>query len=128
MRLLRKQCGLVFIAFICSVACVAVVFLFVPVVRIDQQTCDQISAGMTVAQAEAVIGVEPGWYDGVYSITVAPSNNVNCHYWFGGRGEIRLEFDDYNRVLEARFIPADRSEQSVPKLLTERLTELFWHG
>jgi len=68
MRVSRWQMRVFVISVALLLAGVAVVLLCVPVARIDQTACDQIRPGMTVADAEEIIGGKPGWYDGVWGI------------------------------------------------------------
>ena len=46
-----------------AVVASACVLLFVPVARIGPESCDRIRPGITVAQAEQVVGAPTGWYD-----------------------------------------------------------------
>jgi hypothetical protein len=102
---------------------VAIVLLCIPAVRIDQSSCDQIRPGMTVSEAETIIGGPSGWYDGVWGIrTDAPSSKEYKRFWIGERGEIVLDLDAHGSVAEARFYPGQVLDRSLSKFVWERLT------
>jgi hypothetical protein len=102
---------------------VAGVFVCVPLAHIDQPTCDQIQPGMTVAEAEEIIGGKPGWYDGVWGIrTNSPDYKGYKPCWVGTQGEIILELDKEERIVQARFYPGQVIAQSISKMVWERLT------
>jgi hypothetical protein len=122
-RFSRKQKQLLVIAVAGLLASVAVVLLCVPVARIDQSATNHIRPGMTVGEAEALIGGAPGWYDGVWGIqTDAPAYKEYKPFWVGSQGEIILERDEQGRVAEAKFYPGQVLNRSVSKLVWERLT------
>jgi len=99
------------------------VLLCAPVARIDQSTCDQIRPGMTLDEAEAIIGAIPGWYDRIWGIqTNSPGYKGYKPYWVGSQGEIILELDQQNCIAEANFYPGQVIDRSVPNLVWERLT------
>jgi hypothetical protein len=111
------------IAAVVVVASGAVVLLCIPVAHIDQSTCDQIRPGMTVGEAEAIIGASPGWYDGVWGIrTNSPGYKGYKPHWVGNQGEIILDLDEQDRVARAQFYPGHVLHQSISTLVGERLT------
>lgn len=106
-----------------SFAIVAVVLLFMPVACINQSACDQIQPGMTVSDAEAIIGARPDWYDGVFQIrTGAPGYKGYCPNWIGSDGEIMLVLNEQRLVSAARFYPGVVTGRSLSKLAWERVT------
>jgi hypothetical protein len=105
------------------VASGASVLLCLPVAHINQSTCDHIRPGMTVGEAEAIVGGRPGWYDGVWGIhTEAPSYKGYKPCWVGSQGEIILELDRQGYVAEARFYPGQVLNRSISRAVWERLT------
>ena len=104
-------------------ASVAVGLVCVPVARIDQSACTQIRPGMTVEDAEEIIGGKPGWYDGVISIrTASPGYKGYKPLWIGSQGEIILDLDKRGRVAAANFYPGRVIDQSSARMVCERLT------
>jgi hypothetical protein len=126
-RFNRNRIGLFAIATAVLLASVAVVLFCVPVARIDQATCDLIRPGMTVGEAEAIIGGISGWYDGVTGIDDdSPGEKGYKPHWIGSKGSIILkledELDHQGRVAEAKFYPGKVLSRSVSMLVWERLT------
>jgi hypothetical protein len=100
-----------------------VVPLCLPVVTIDQVTCDRIHPGMTVDEVTALVGGPPGWYEGISSIgTNAPAHKGDYPTWCDSRGEIVLTLDDRGRVAEANYYPVQVLSRSLPRWAWERWT------
>ena len=123
-QLSRKQMPLLAIAVTGLLASGAVLLLDLPVVQIDQSASKQIRRGMTVSDAEAIIGGAPGWYDGVSGIrTDAPADKKEYRpTWVGSEGQIIVELDEQGRVAGARFYPALELNRSDSRFVWERLT------
>jgi hypothetical protein len=100
----------------------ACVLLFVPVARISPQSCDRIRPGMTVAEAEEIVGAPVGWYDGVEQLRLdGPGWRGDKPYWSGSRGQLVLDVDQDGRVLKAAFYPGKPVRWSLIHLATGRL-------
>lgn len=102
---------------------VAILLLCVPVVRINKKACDQIRPGITLPEAEEIIGGPPKWYDGVWGIrTDSPGYKGYRPFWVGSQGEIIVELDEQGRVSNARFYPGEVLNRSVSAFVWERWT------
>ena len=122
-RLSHRRIQLFAIVVASLLASTAAVLLCVPVARINQSAAEEIRPGMTVGEAEAIIGGLPGWYDGVWGIrTDAPAYKGDKPFWAGNQGEITLELGAQGRVAEANFYPGEVLDRSVSKFVWERLT------
>ena len=98
-----------------------------PVASIDSETCARIQPGMTLGEVHEVVGVKPGWYDGVDSIdSDSPLHKAYDDevYWVGVRGEIYVDFDDSGRVAQATFYPARSARWSLFDRVWERFTRI----
>jgi hypothetical protein len=105
-----------------AVLATACLFLCIPVARVKEDTCRQIQAGMTVAQASQIVGAPPGWYDGVRQIrTDAPLGRGDKPYWVGSRGEIILNVDTRGHVVKAAFYSGQVIERPPLDFVVERL-------
>jgi hypothetical protein len=98
-----------------------------PLVSVSQETCDRIVPGMTIAEAQAIIGGPPRWYDGIHSFGhgVRRKNPNESDYrprWVSSSGEIVIDVDDQNKVLTATFAPITVCSHAWPDLLWQRLT------
>ena len=120
------------VAFLWRAGCVALlvavgILLCIPVARIDQETCSRIQPGMTLAEAEQIIGAPPGWYDGVREIrTDAPGRKGGNPYWVGSRGEIVLDLDANDRVVKATFCPATVLDRPPLDFVVDRLVSRWF--
>src|SRR5262245_46919035 len=76
-------------------------------VRVDQETCDRILPGMTVAEVEEIIGGPAGWYDGItgYHSVDPVKRKGSFPRWVARTGEIVLDQDKDGRVTGARYYP-----------------------
>jgi hypothetical protein len=100
----------------------ACVLLFMPVARIAPETCDRIRPGMTVAQAEEIVGAPAGWYDGVGQIRLDGARwHGDKPYWTGSHGQLVLDVDENGRVVKATFYPGKPVRWSFIDLATDRL-------
>jgi hypothetical protein len=100
-------------------------WLFTPVAGINSATCARIRPGMTEQQAHDIVGVPPGWYDGVGGIrTDAPGYKGYKPSWKGLRGEILIDLDDSGRVAQATFYSGDILSWSPTSCLWERFTRI----
>jgi hypothetical protein len=100
----------------------ACVLLFVPVARITSESCNRIRPGMTVAQAEEIVGAPLGWYDGVGQMRLdGPAWRGDKPYWTGSRGQLVLDVDENGRVVKATFYPGKSVRRSLIHLATDRL-------
>jgi len=104
----------------------ACVLLLVPVARIAPESCDRIRPGMTVAQAEEIVGAPVGWYDGVGQMRLdGPGWRGDKPYWTGSRGQLALDVDENGRVVKAAFYSGKPVRWSLINLATDRLV-LRW--
>jgi hypothetical protein len=78
-----------------------------PVVHVDQETCDRILPGMTVADVEKIIGGPAGWYDGIRGYNSQDPVHRKGYFprWVARTGEIVLDLDEDDRITGARFYP-----------------------
>jgi hypothetical protein len=107
----------------------ALLAFFAPIARINSATCARILPGMTQEQACGIVGVPPGWYDGVGGIrTDSPPDFRDALFWIGLRGEILVDLDESGRVARATFYPARRIEWSSALLFWERFTRIKYMG
>ncbi len=98
------------------------VLLCVPVARVDREHCARIQAGMSVAEAEKIVGAPTGWYDGVRQIrSDAPARRGDRPGWVGSGGEILLDLDAEGRVAKATFYPGEALDRPLIDFLAERL-------
>jgi ABC-type Fe3+-siderophore transport system permease subunit len=100
-----------------------------PVAKITPATCERIRPGMTEQEAFQLVGVPPGWYDGVGGIsTNAPAFKGYKPFWVGAGGEMVVDLDDSGRVTKATFYPAKALDWSFGDRLWERLTRMRFLG
>ena len=55
--------------------CVILATLFIPRCRFNHSTAEFLRDGMTVDQCSQILGVTPGWYDGIYGVSGLPMCN-----------------------------------------------------
>ena len=100
-----------------------------PVAKITPATCERIRPGMTEQEAFQLVGVPPGWYDGVGVIsTDAPAYKGYKPFWVGAGGEVVVDLDESGRVTKATFYPAKALDWSFGDWLWERLTRMRFLG
>src|SRR5262245_58825556 len=103
----------------------ALLAFFTPVARISPATSARILPGMTEEQACSIVGVPPGWYDGVGGISSdAPAEKGDKPTWVGIRGEIIVDLDESGRVSKAGFCSTRIIGWSASGFLWERFTRV----
>lgn len=91
-------------------------WFFTPVASINPALCVYIQPGMSVEQAQEIVGVPPGYYDGVNFISTAALHDKGYRpTWAGLRGEIVIELDENRRMTQATFYPGKVVEWSMAK-------------
>ncbi len=99
-------------------------WVFTPVARVNSATCKRIVPGMTVEQAQKVIGVPPGWYDGIHGIQPSSpdTGKEEPPSWVGLNGELILDLDESGRVVGAKVYSIRILNWSLTDFLWERFT------
>ncbi|MGB7324642.1 MAG: hypothetical protein WBD31_07210 [Rubripirellula sp.] len=110
-----------------AVTVVALTFwvLTIPRGNINRSTARLLEPGMTLDEASELIGVDPGWHDGIYGLSggvVHGDKLTHIVPWVNLRGAITAEvtgnYDDL-RIVSARFTP--RSEFTARFYFSEML-------
>jgi hypothetical protein len=102
---------------------VAAVRLFQPVADIRPTTAARIQPGMTLEQAEQIIGAPCGWYDGLggmYFDKGSPPAKGDFPSWHGQKGAIVIGYATGSTA--AKFYYGKPLNWSFPRFVAERLT------
>jgi hypothetical protein len=115
--------------FIVVFAIAALLAFLIPVARINSATCARIRPGMTEEQAIAIVGVPPGWYDGVGGVSSdAPGYKGYKPTWVALGGEIVVDLDESGRVSQATFYRTETLSWSPVAFFWERFTRIKYVG
>ena len=108
-----------------ALASVLLVFLM-PVRAINRHALDRVKPGMTVSEAESIVGLRQGWYDGIGSANLkAPDRGKGTMpHWLGFNGEMILIADREDRVIRTEFFLNYDIGWHVSDYLWERFTWL----
>jgi hypothetical protein len=97
--------------------------LFQPVADIRPTTAAQIQPGMTLEQAEGIIGAPCGWYDGLGGMSFdegSPPAKGDFPSWYGQRGAIVIGYASGSTA--AKFYAGKPLYWSLRRFVAERLT------
>ena len=77
---------------------------------IDQDACDRIQPGMSLAEVEGILGGPPGNYTGLFlkkdvSIPLTVAGSTSRKQWIGTRGVLIVFFDEQERVITRMYFP-----------------------
>jgi hypothetical protein len=101
---------------------VAAIRLFWPVADIRPTTAARIQPGMTLEQAEQIIGAPCGWYDGLGGMSFdkgAPPGKGDFPSWHGQRGAIVIGYATGRTA--AKFYHGKPLNWSLPRVLDYRI-------
>lgn len=103
----------------------ALVLFFTPVARINTATCTRIEAGMTLDQAESIVGAPQGWHDGIKGFqSTAPHDRKGGPWWVGFGGDLEVYPDNSGQITKANLYPITILHWSLADCLWERFTRI----
>jgi len=99
-----------------SAICVVIVLVLLYVharslLSIDQETCDRVRPGMSLAEVEGILGGPPGNYTGLFSkkdvsVPLTVAGSTSRQQWTGRRGVVIVFFDEEGRVMTSMYFPS----------------------
>ena len=102
---------------------------YVPRGRINRSTARQLKSGMTIDDASRIIGLAPGWYDGIYGTTGATDGNrfQNRIEWVNLNGGIVVDVHNDGKIYRASFVTSSEISASyyVSEMLYDRSIRRF---
>jgi hypothetical protein len=107
----RSSWWLVGVGAICVVVVLVVVYVRARcLLSIDQETCDRVQPGMSVADVEAILGGPPGNYTGLFfkndvCIPLTVGGSTSRKQWTGTRGVLIVFFDEQDKVTTSVYFP-----------------------
>jgi hypothetical protein len=71
--------------------------------------CEQVSVGMTLKEAERIMGRGPDGQPPEADLPLADSTaaDEHCHYWFEGKSALTVWVDSKGTIVSANFIPEE---------------------
>ena len=90
-----------------AIVSIAVAILFVPRGAINRSAALELKNGMSIQDASEIIGLRPGWYDGIYGVSqINLGNKIQRRVaWINLNGAIVADIDD-GKIQTASFSPA----------------------
>jgi hypothetical protein len=101
-------------------------WFLLPVSAINRRAMDRITPGMTEEEAEEVVGLATGWYDGIGSAQLnAPDRGKgSMPHWLGMNGELVIIVDRNDRIVRTEFYQPRGYGWHLTEYLWERFTWL----